>query len=234
MDGGALPPMRCDACGHLGADVHTLLCPHCLVALPPYFRAKAERLAIQAALMRRAFIEEPMGGIRWTEQQYREHLRKQQQPAPVEPRKAGKPPANKPPKGTLVFHLPLTPMRNGLDRMHFRAKRRLMQELGDTMRQQLPIASGIPFAHARVEIVRHSAVEPDPDGLAGSVKPILDAMQVPRTDTGKRGTRKLHPYGAYIIENDNSDCIDLFVRWEKCPPKHGKVMVYVTPQPARP
>lgn len=227
MDGGALPPLRCDACGHLGADVHTLLCPHCLIALPPYFRAKAERLAIQAALLRRALIEEPMGGIRWTEQMYREHLRKQQQPAPVEPRKAGKPPANKPPKGTLSFTLPLTPVRNALDRMHWNAKRALLRQLGDTFRQQIPLAAGIPFAKARVEVVRYSSQEPDPDNLTGSAKPILDAMQVPRVD----GKRHLHPYGAYIIENDNSECIELHIRWERCPAKHGKVVVLVTPIP---
>lgn len=233
MDAAGSPAWLCWECGRARADVHTMLCPQCLVALPSYFRAKVERFAIQAALLRQALVEKPVGAVRWTDQQYRDYLRKTQSHPEPEPKKGGKP---KPPKGipgTLVFHLPLVPMRNAYDRMHFRAKRRLMQELGDTMRNQIPLASGIPFARAKVEVVRFTSVQPDKDGLWGSVKPILDAMQVPRVDTGKRGTRRLHPYGAYIIENDNEECIELDVRWEKAAPKHGKVVVYVTELPSR-
>jgi hypothetical protein len=224
MDGGA-QALRCDSCGHLGADIHTLLCPHCLIALPPYFRAKAERAAIQAALLRQHLIEEPMGAIRWTEQQYRDFLRKQPQ-APEVKKPPGRPP-RKASKSSLTFTLPLTPIHNAYLRMHWQEQRKLLKQLGQTFAQQIPLAAGIPFVRAKVEIIRYSAQEPDPDNLTGSAKPILDAMQVPRVN----GKRKLHPYGAYIIENDNRDCIELVVSWEHAPAKHGKVVVIVTPRP---
>lgn len=221
MDSAGSP--LCEQCREPGADIHTLLCPACLIALPPFFRKRAEEFAIYAALLRHTFVENPMGAVRWSEQQYRDYLRKAQSPPEPEPKKARKPAPPKRHPRALMFSLPLTPMRNGLDRMHWQAKRKLMQSLGDMLREQIPLSSGCPLARAKVEIIRYSASEPDPDGLAGSVKPVLDAMQVPRG--------KLHPYGAYIIENDNSECIDLHVRWEKAPPKHGKVVVIVTPIP---
>lgn len=212
---------RCRNCGRPGADIHTLLCDGCLVSLPPYFRKQAERMAISAALLRQALMNGEQMALRWTEQQYRDFLQKTQEPPKKESRKSGPP---KPPKtnpNTLRFELPLTPTRNALDRMHYRAKRRLMQKLGDAFREQLPPASGIPFRAATVEIVRYSSKELDPDAMIGFTKPILDAMQVPRG--------KLHPYGAYIIENDNSECVKLTARWEKCSPKRGMVLVLVTP-----
>lgn len=230
--GSAGSPL-CEQCREPGADIHTLLCPACLIALPPYYRTQAERFAIYAALLRQALVEIPVGQApRWSEQQYHEYLRRSQSPPPPEPKKASKPPSAKAKNPrTLTFSLPLVPMRNGYDRMHWNARRALLKELGATLAQQIPLGSGTPFAHAKVEIVRYSSSEPDQDGLVGSVKPILDAMQVPRVDKGKRGERKLHPYGAYIIENDNPDCIDLSVRWERCSPKHGKCVVFVTPIP---
>lgn len=204
--------------------MHTGICSLCLVDLPPYFRKQAEQRAISAALIRQALVRGGvMGGVRWTEKQYQDHVRKLTVPQEREERK---PKANKPlPKRdprTLTFELELTPMRNALDRMHFRAKRRLHDRIAEMLRVQVPTASGTPFAVAKVEIVRCSAKEPDKDGLYGSVKPILDAMQV---------ASKRHPYGAYIIENDSPDCIELSVRWEKASPRHGKVIVLVTPRP---
>lgn len=210
----------CGDCGRPDADPDTLLCVYCLIELPPYFRSKAEHFAIFAALLRQHLVEAPMGGIRWTEQQLHEHLRKTQAPAPKE--KSGKP--GKPPKvnpRSLTYELPLTPMRNALDRMHFRAKRRLLGQLGELFSRQTPLASGIPFPRAKIEIVRCSSQEPDPDAMHGFVKPILDAMQV---------SSKRHPYGASIIENDTSDCIELHTRWQKAPAKQGKVIVIVTPR----
>lgn len=232
MDSAGSP--LCEQCREPGADIHTLLCPACLIALPPYWRTQAERFAIFAALLRQSLVEIPVGQApRWSEQQYRDYLRRSQSPPEPEPKKAGKPPAAPKAKNprTLTFSLPLVPMRNGYDRMHWNARRALLRELGDTLAKQIPLASGCPFDKARVEIVRYSSSEPDQDGLVGSVKPILDAMQVPRVDEGKRGTRKLHPYGAYIITNDSPEHIELDVRWERCSPKHGKCVVYVTPIP---
>lgn len=214
----------CSNCGRPGADLHTGLCGYCHVDLPAYYRRQAEQRAIQAALVHQALVGGQMGAIRWSEKQYQDFIRKQQEPPQREERKArgsGKP-VTKPDKRTLVFELELTPMRNALDRMHYRAKRRLMGRLAEAFRLQLPTASGTPFASAKVEIVRHSSQEPDRDGLFGSVKPILDALQV---------ASKRHPYGAYIIENDDPDTIDLTVRWEKASPRKGKVTVLVTPRP---
>lgn len=219
MGGGLC--ILCIECGRPGADEHTLFCVDCYTRLPPYFRHKAEHDAILHALLRQHLIEAPMGGVRWTEQQLRDFLRKTQVPAPNEKIRRG-PKAKPLPLATLSFTLELTPMRNALDRMHYRAKRRLMDSIADSLRAQIPLASGCPFDWAKVEIVRHSSGKPDPDALAGGfTKPILDAMQVPS---------KRHPYGAGIIENDTSDCIDLHVRWERAPAKQGKVMVYVTPK----
>jgi hypothetical protein len=213
--------LLCWECRRPGADPHTLICAHCLVSLPPYFRHQAEHFAIHVALLRQHMIEEPMGGIRWTEAQLRDHLRRQQEPAPREDRKAsGKPRPLKCGPRTLTYELPSVPMRNAYDRMHFRAKRRLKDQLAALFCRQTPLASGIPFDRATVEIVRYSSVEPDPDNLHGFVKPILDAMQI---------SSERHPYGASIITNDNREAIDLKVRWEKAPPRKGKVVVLVTP-----
>lgn len=210
--------IRCLECGEYGADEHLFLCPTCFVKMPPYFRKQAEHFAIHAALLRRALIEERMGGVRWSEQQLRDFLRKTQEPAQNEKVRRG--PKPKPvAKPTLVFELPLTPTRNAYDRMHFRAQRRLKDQLADAFRAQLPLATGCPLAWAKVEIVRHSSKEPDVDAKDGNVKPILDAMQVPS---------KRHPYGAGIVQDDTSQCMELHVRWERAPAKQGKVMVYVT------
>lgn len=209
----------CVECGRVGADEHTLYCTDCYLKLDPYFRHKAEHSAISVALLRQALIEAPMGGIRWSEQQLRDFLRKTQEPAANEKIRRGPKPKPLPPN-TLSYELELTPMRNALDRMHFRAKRRLMDRLADAFRAQTPLASGCPYPYARIEIVRHSSSKPDVDALSGFTKPILDAMQVPS---------KRHPYGAGVIENDSMDSISLATRWERAPARQGKVMVYVTP-----
>lgn len=219
--GEALP---CWSCGRPSADEHTLICSHCLLALPGYDRHCAEHFAIHVALLRQHLMnEEQMGGIRWTEAQLREHLRRAQEPAPKEERKAKDKSfkLNALESRTLAFELPLTPTRNAYDRMHFRAQRRLKDAIAAAMSAQVPLASGIPFERAKVEVVRCSAQEPDPDNQTGSVKPILDAMQV---------RSKRHPYGACIITDDNREGIELVVRWEKAPPRKGKIIVLVTPK----
>lgn len=214
--------LLCGVCGRPGADRDTQLCHVCFTTIPEYFRRKAEQYAIHVALLRQALVEGNMGGIRWTEQQLRDHLRRAQKPAPKEEVKAGgKPKPLKCGPRTLTFELELVPMRNAYDRMHFRSQRRLKDRLAAEFTRQTPLASGIPFDRAKVEIVRYSSVEPDPDGLVGFVKPILDAMQC---------ASKRHPYGASIITNDNREVIELVVRWIKASPKAGKVVVLVTPK----
>lgn len=210
----------CIECGNYGADRHTLVCDQCFVKLPPFFRLQAERRAIDAALLRQSLMGEGMA-VRWTESQFQDHMRRASAPAPRETRKHRELPVEVNDPRTLVFELPLTPMRNGLDRMHFRAKRRLHDSIAEAFRLQLlKVGGAVPFGKAKIEIVRMSSVEPDPDGLVGSVKPILDAMQV---------ASKRHPYGAGLIENDSPGCITLSVRWQRSAPKAGKVIVLVTP-----
>lgn len=221
----------CLQCGKAEADEHMGICPMCLVDLPAYFRKQAEQRAVQAALMKQAFMGGGSMGIRWGERQYQDYLRKQQEPAKREERKVKKPtgkPAH-PIKGSLQFELPidLCPMVNGpkgLKNMHWGAVRRLKRKIAEALAVQIPNASGVPFAKAKVEIIRKTAKEPDKDNLYGAVKPILDAMQV---------VSKRHPYGAYIIENDDPDHIELVVRWEKASPNHGSVLIIVTPIPTR-
>lgn len=210
----------CDICGQPG-DPDTLLCPACHIRLKQPWRRRIELAAIHAALMRQAFLEgEVMGGVRWTEQQYLEHVRRTQTPPPPEPKKASKRPPPKADPCALIFELPLVPTRSQWDRMHYRAKRRYMDQLAAEVAHQTPAASGIPFRRAKVEIIRQSSKQPDRDNLWGSAKPVLDVLQV---------KSKRHPYGTYVIENDDADHIELDCRWEKTSPKHGKTLVIVTP-----
>jgi hypothetical protein len=160
--------------------------------------------------------------MRWTEQQYAEHLRKVQTPAPREETKAIKPKPRKHDPRTLVFELPLTPTGNKWQRMHWAARKKIVEALAAEIRAQIPPASGITFDSAKVHIIRQSSVKPDKDGLFGSVKGILDALQP---------ASKRHPYGTFVIRDDSSDCIDLKVEWEKVPPNKGKVLVMITPRP---
>lgn len=216
--------LRCDNCGAGGADVHTLLCDCCLCNLPANIRWRIQLDARMAAMLRRDLLEKPVGAIRWTEQQYVEHLRKMrtpQKPEERKPRRGSKPPPARDPRA-LVFELLLTPTGNEWLRTHYRKKRRVLNSIAAQLEAQIPNASGIPFASAKVEIIRRTSKEPDPDGLYGSAKPILDAMQV---------KSKRHPYGAHIIMDDSSDCIELKTSWEKASPKHGSVLVVVTPRP---
>lgn len=209
--------LRCEHCGSTLADVHTGLCPSCMCRLAPYDRWLYERDAITSALLRNALVENPVA-VRWTEQQYQEHMRRMHEPQQREERKARKPGKPKVPDA-LVFELELTPSHNEFLRMHYRARRRLMDRIAGQISQQIPLASGIPFRAAKVEIVRRSSVKPDADALHGACKPILDAMQV---------RSKRHPYGACVIEDDSTDHIELVPRWEKAPPKHGSVVIIVT------
>lgn len=166
-----------------------------------------------------------MGGVRWNERQYQDYMRRQQEPAQKEERKAKLMRLPSVPPGTLMFEIPmelspLTNGSNGLDRMHWRNKKKLKERLACLLRSQAPLDVALPFAKAKVEVIRYSSSEPDRDNMHGALKPLLDAMQV---------ASKRHPYGAYIIENDSSEHIELVVRWEKAPPKMGKVVVLVTP-----
>lgn len=223
MDGG-----RCLICGDRGADIHTALCVQCFLAQPAYWRCKAERNAIQNALLRQALITGNDMAIRWTEKQYQEHIRKTQAPQEREERKPrGKGKQPKVPAGTLTFELPLelVPMPNGpkgLARMHYQAKRRLKEKLANVLAPQVPTASGTPFLYAKVEMIRYSSGSADKDNLYASAKFLLDVLQV---------NSKRHPHGIYVLENDDTEHIELSARFEKAAPGKGRVLVLITPLP---
>lgn len=213
----------CDICGQREADPYTLLCDDCLVnKLHPWDRRRVELAAITGALLRQSFIEGGDVGARWTEKKYAEHMRRVQTPPKREDVKAITPPPRKYDPRTLVFELPLTPTGNQWLRIHWAKRKKMIEAIAAEIRAQIPAASGITFDSAKVHIIRQSSSRPDEDGLYGSVKGILDALQP---------ASKRHPYGTYVIADDSSDCIDLKVDWEKAPPNKGKVLVMVTPRP---
>lgn len=203
--------------------MHTMRCVPCFLSLPSYFRSQVEHDAIDAAILRQAMMGDEMGAIRWTEQQYQDHMHRRQKPASQEDRKVKGCPAITIPAGVLAFTLPLTlaPSRNALDRMHFRTKRRLLGEVANTYREQLQKQKfELPLGKVKIEVIRYSSTEPDPDGMMGFVKPLLDAMQV-KSDR--------HPYGVGVIVNDDSSHVQLSTRWVKANPNKGKVVILVTP-----
>lgn len=64
---------------------------------------------------------------------------------------------------------------------------------------------------AKLTLTRCSAIEPDFDGLVSSFKHVLDGL-----------------VEAQVIENDKPSVIGQpAYRWEKAPPKHGKIKVRI-------
>jgi hypothetical protein len=97
----------------------------------------------------------------------------------------------------LSVSIPITaPTPNDLLRMHFRARGKLQRKiavaLGWALKEQ-GWRPGKPLLRAAVRIARYSPMEPDPDGLPGTAKMILDALQPPS---------ERHPYGLGVIADD--------------------------------
>lgn len=93
------------------------------------------------------------------------------------------------------------PTLNVLLRMHWSKRRRLQQEVAWECMRAMRLASiraDKPMDRCEVRIVRHSRREPDPDGLPGTAKLLLDALQ-PRS--------KVHPCGLGLIVDDGPKCI---------------------------
>lgn len=68
-----------------------------------------------------------------------------------------------------------------------------------------------PLKRAKLTLVRYSSVQPDWDGNVSSWKPVVDGLKY-----------------AGIIEDDRVSCIDWPVcKWEKAPPKQGRIFVAV-------
>lgn len=101
---------------------------------------------------------------------------------------------------TIFVEIPIrTPTLNEWQRMHWarrgRLGRQVAKEIWAALGGKLPER---PFKKCRIRVERVSTKEPDFDGIVGSLKTILDALQPPS---------KRHPYGLGIIADDNRECI---------------------------
>lgn len=75
-----------------------------------------------------------------------------------------------------------------------------------------------PWERVKVTVVRCSAGRLDPDGLYGSVKPLLDALCV---------SSRRHPSGLSIIQDDNADLLTLEVKQSPAAPGAGSTVVRI-------
>lgn len=99
----------------------------------------------------------------------------------------------------IVIDLPLrTPLMNQWMRMHFRTRMRYCRAVAMQIAIHASRKPAEPLQRCRVTVERFSTQEPDRDGLFGSLKSVLDALQ-PQSKT--------HPYGLCFIANDSSSCI---------------------------
>lgn len=91
------------------------------------------------------------------------------------------------------------PTTNVYARMHWakrsRLGRQVATEIWAALGGKLPAR---PLKRCTIRVERVSTKEPDPDGLVGSLKCLLDALQPPS---------KRHPYGLGIIADDTRECI---------------------------
>lgn len=117
----------------------------------------------------------------------------------------------------IHFTLPmLLPTRNEQDRMHVHVKRKLKERLALEIRAAGVVIPPRPIGLASVSVWRHSLVEPDTDGLFGSLKQLLDVLQ-PRGDVIMvKGQPKLrNPQGLGIIADDKPSVCEVRARWIK-------------------
>lgn len=100
---------------------------------------------------------------------------------------------------SIVIDLPLrTPLTNQWMRMHFRTRMRYCRAVAVQIAIHASHRPAEPLQRCRVIVERFSTQEPDRDGLFGSLKAVLDALQ-PQSKT--------HPYGLGFIADDSSSCI---------------------------
>ena len=103
------------------------------------------------------------------------------------------------PEAAIVIDLPLrTPLTNQWMRMHFRSRMRYCRAIAVQIAIHASRRPAEPLQRCRVVVERFSTQEPDRDGLFGSLKAVLDALQ-PQSRT--------HPYGLGFIADDSSSCI---------------------------
>ena len=102
-------------------------------------------------------------------------------------------------RAAIVIDLPLrTPLLNQWMRMHFRSRMRYCRAVAVQIAIHASRRPAEPLERCRVTVERFSTQEPDRDGLFGSLKAVLDALQ-PQSKT--------HPYGLAFIADDSSSCI---------------------------
>jgi len=103
------------------------------------------------------------------------------------------------PMAPIVIDLPLrTPLYNQWVRMHFRSRMRYCRAVAVQIAIHASRRPDEPLQQCRITVERFSTQKPDRDGLWGSLKALLDALQ-PKSKT--------HPYGLGFIVNDSSSCI---------------------------
>ncbi len=117
----------------------------------------------------------------------------------------------------ILFTLPLLlPTRNAQDRMHFHEKKALKDRLAMEIRAAGVVIPPVPFARCAVTVWRHSLVEPDTDGLFGSLKQILDVLQPSGQMIVMKGKRQFqNPQGLGIIASDKPSCCEVRPLWIK-------------------
>jgi hypothetical protein len=80
-----------------------------------------------------------------------------------------------------------TPLLNELIRMHWRARGIYQRSVSLEIARLVPDVPGrVPFARARVTVVRYSVQDPDIDGLIGGLKLMIDTLLV-RSERHKDG-----------------------------------------------
>jgi len=96
----------------------------------------------------------------------------------------------------------VTPLLNRTIRLHWSRRRKkrlaLAWEVKVAAMGNIP---AVPFARARVSVIRRSVGTPDHDGFVGGLKDLLDVLQ-PHHE-------KRRPYGLGLIANDNPGCLVL-------------------------
>ena len=120
----------------------------------------------------------------------------------------------------FVLEIPALPVSNPSVNRHWRAKVRDRAEWALRVKAALGRLPKLwtPIEHARVEFVRHSSREPDGDNLVAGMKLVRDLLQPDAK--GNRG-------GVGLIKSDAPGHIEATYRWEKAPPKLGRVTITV-------
>lgn len=109
-----------------------------------------------------------------------------------------------------------TPTFNELLRMHFRVRKKVLNEIAWEVRRLAGPAPAQPLARARVTIHRYTTGTLDEDGLGGVAKGILDVLQP---------VSKRHPLGLGWIASDGPNCLELRVLVVKSDAKATRILV---------